>query len=322
MTRRLGTALRLAIGIGAIVWLVSRIDGNEAWNTVKRASPGWLALAMVAQIGSKACWLYRWKELLASVGHGRSTKELARLVLLGLFFNNFLPSSVGGDVARGIGLASGGVPRATAAASVLADRAVGLFSLAIIAVLGGIAGMILDPGGGPWTAATILSLALAAALAVLSRPKVIHSMAKIRAFSGEKGLGRKVGRLLEAARFLAGREQAMSRALVLSLGLSVFSTIYHWAIGLSIGIAAPFAVYCILVPAVMLFSSLPITLNGLGIREVGYVGLLTAQGVPRAEATVFALLAFLGAQGFAIAGGVLFLAGERERWPLRKRALP
>src|SRR5262245_39311307 len=122
MTRRLGTALRLLIGVGAIVWLIASIDGNEAWSTLRRASAGWLIVAMIAQVGAKACWLFRWKELLESVGQGRSTGELARLVLLGLFFNNFLPSSVGGDVVRGIGLAGLGVPKATAAASVLADR--------------------------------------------------------------------------------------------------------------------------------------------------------------------------------------------------------
>ena len=322
MTRRLGTALRLLIGIGAIVWLIASIDGDEAWSTLRRASAVWLLVALGAQIGAKACWLYRWKELLDSVGQSRSPFELAKLVLLGLFFNNFLPSSVGGDVARGIGLAGLGVPRATAAASVLADRVVGLFSLAIVAVLGGVAGLLLQPDEGPWLGATILALLLAAALGILCRPRGIEALSGIRFLNREKGLGRKVSRLLESARFLAGREEAMKKALVLSLGLSVFSTIYHWAIGQSIGIAVPFAVYCVLVPAVMLFSSLPITLNGLGIREVGFVGLLTAQGVPRADATVFALLAFLGTQGFAIAGGALFLAQERERWSMRKRALP
>jgi uncharacterized protein (TIRG00374 family) len=322
MTRRLGTALRLLIGIGALVWLIASIDGNEAWNTLQRASAAWLVVAMIAQVGAKACWLFRWKELLDSVGHGRSTGELARLVLLGLFFNNFLPSSVGGDVVRGIGLAGLGVPKATAAASVLADRVVGLYSLAIVAVLGGLAGLFLKPAQGPWLAATILALVVTVGVAILCRPRVIEALSRIRAFQAPKGLGRKVGRLLESARFLAGREAAMRKALVLSLGLSLFSTIYHWAIGQSTGIAVPFTAYCVLVPAVMLFSSLPITLNGLGIREVGFVGLLTAQGVPRADATVFALLAFLGQQVFTIAGGILFFAQERERWSMRKRALP
>ncbi|HET9886342.1 MAG TPA: lysylphosphatidylglycerol synthase transmembrane domain-containing protein [bacterium] len=322
MTRRLGTALRLLIGIGAMVWLIAGIDAGEAWNTLQRASAAWLVVAMLAQIGSKACWLYRWKELLNSVGQSRPTGELAKLVLLGLFFNNFLPSSVGGDVARGIGLAGLGVPKATAAASVLADRMVGLFSMAIVAVLGAAAGLFLQPAQGPWLPATILALVLAAGTALFSRPAVIAALSRIPAFTAQKGLGRKVGRLLESAQFLAEREAAMRRAIVLSLGLSVFSTIYHWAIGQATGIAVPFTAYCVLVPAVMLFSSLPITLNGLGIREVSFVGLLAAQGVPRADATVFALLAFLGTQVFSIAGGVLFLAEVRGRWSMRKRALP
>jgi hypothetical protein len=224
---------------------------------------------------------------------------------------------VGGDVARGLGLAGRGVPRATAAASVLADRVVGLFALALVALAGGVIGLLFRPHQGPWLSATLFALLLVGILALLCRPAGIALLGKAPWLSAEGGLARKARRLLSAIALLAEREGAMRKALVLSLGLSAFSTIYHWAIGRAIGITVPLVAYCVIVPAVMLFSSLPITLNGLGIREVGFVELLIAQGVARSEATVFALLAFLGTIGFAIAGGALFLWGEREKWTVR-----
>jgi uncharacterized membrane protein YbhN (UPF0104 family) len=97
--------------------------------------------------------------------------------------------------------------------------------------------------------------------------------------------------------------------LALSLGLAACSAVYHWSIGRALGIPLGVAAYFVIVPAVMLFAALPITMNGLGIRELGFVGLLGAQGVPSDSATVFALLAFVGTLGFAVAGGIIFLAG-------------
>lgn len=267
-------------------------------------------MALLAQIGSKGCWLLRWKAILDSSGHSPGMFALARLLLLGMFFNNFLPSSVGGDLARGVGLASSGVPRAKAAASVLADRVVGLFALAVTGALGGLAGAWFWPERGPWGTAAVVSGTAAAAVAATFHRRTIAKLRRLPWLASEGGLARKARRLLEAAGFLAERQNSLRRALVLSLGLSAFATIYHWGIGRALDIPVPFAAYCVIVPAVMSFSSLPITLNGLGIREVGFVGLLAAQGVPRAEATVFALLAFVGTLGFSIAGGVLFVGGS------------
>jgi uncharacterized protein (TIRG00374 family) len=322
MRRFLAQVVRIVLGVGALAWLLSRVDADAAWATVKRADLGWLGVAMVAQLGSKGFWLFRWRELLGSAREARSLIELGRLMLLGLFFNNFLPSSVGGDVARGVGLAGLGISRAQAAASVLADRVVGMYALAVTAALGSALGAWLWPERGPWIAAGCVSLAFALVTQALFRSEVLGRVERIRAISGESGLARKSRRLLAAGKFLADHRQALRRAFLFSLGLSACSTIYHWAIGRSLGIGLPFAAYCVLVPAVMMFASLPITLNGLGIREVTFVGLLGAQGVPREEATVFALLAFLGTLGFAIAGGWIFVAGRLGRTWMREEPSP
>ena len=97
----------------------------------------------------------------------------------------------------------------------------------------------------------------------------------------------------------------------MSLALAVCSALYHWSVGRAVGIEVPLAAWFVIVPTVMLFAALPITLNGLGVRELGFVGLLGAQGIESSTATVFALLAFVGTLGFAFAGGILFLTGRR-----------
>lgn len=306
MSSRGASWLRLLLGLAALVWLFAQVDLEESWAALRRASPVWLGVAMLAQIGSKAAWLGRWRILLTVIHSRRGWGELTRLMLLGLFFNNFLPSSVGGDFARGMGLSRAGVPKAQAATSVLADRMVGTFALALTAVAAGLLGHLLLPGRGPWIPSAIVASFGVVLLWGVFHPRVLDFFLDRVQLSGEGTLRHRVRRVLEAAGVLARHGHALRSALFLSLGLCAFSTIYHWSIGRALGLEVPFVVYGVLVPAVMLLSSLPFTLNGLGIREVSFVSFLAAQGVPRPEAVAFAVLAFAGTLTFALAGGILF----------------
>lgn len=303
-------ALRLAVGLGALWFLLSRIEGDAAWSTFLAADARWLGAALLAQVGSKMCWVLRWDRLLAAARQRRSPLELLRLILLGLFFNNFLPTSVGGDVVRGVELARGGVPKALAATTVVADRLVGLVALALLAVLGGAAGYWLMPGQGPWVASVAFALFVATAITVVTRPQLLDRLGRI---SGSGPIVTKGKKVVESMSFVSGQRSAVLTALTFSLGLAACSALYHWSVARAVGIDVPVMSWFVIVPAVMLFAALPISLNGLGVRELGFVGFLGTQGVPDERATVFALLAFVGTLGFAVAGGVLFLAGDRSK---------
>ena len=311
MSRRLSTVLRLAVGILALGLLLWRVDVSEAREALRGAHVPWLGAALLAQLGSKTCWILRWDALLTPSGNRRPFLELLRYVLIGLFFNNFLPTSVGGDVVRGVELSRSGVPRPVAGASVVGDRVVGLLALALMAAVGGALGVLWWPGQGPWATAGLFAVGVALLIAGISRPEFLGRLASSRMLAAGR-IARKVGRLLESVTSLAGRGGTLLRALAYSTGLSAFSALYHWTIGRALDIQVPLAAYFVIIPAVMLFAALPITLNGLGLRELGFVGFLGTQGVPTATAAVFAFLAFFGTLGFAIAGGLLFLTGDRS----------
>jgi uncharacterized membrane protein YbhN (UPF0104 family) len=103
------------------------------------------------------------------------------------------------------------------------------------------------------------------------------------------------------------------RALGYSLGLSACSALFHWSVGRAVGLPVPLLAFLVIVPTVMLVASIPITLNGLGLREVGFVTVLAQLGAPTSTAAVFAFLAFVLPLVFAVAGGILFVAGGRPR---------
>jgi len=313
MNRTVASVLRLAVGLALLVFLVVRIDLRQAWITLSGTHPAWLAGAVVAQLGSKTCWLFRWRALLGATDCRVPTWQLGRLILVGLFFNNFLPSSVGGDVMRAVGLTGHGASRATAAASVLGDRVVGILALAILAVVGGVLGAAFWPGQGPWATAAAFAGLVVALVAALGRPQVFRALAGVRGLP--EAVSRKVRRVLDSLSLVAERRGILLVAITFSLGLAACSAVFHWSVGRAVEIHVPLVSYFVIIPTVMLFAALPITFNGLGVRELGLVGFLGAQGVPADEAAVFAALAFVVPLMFAVAGGVVFLARGRTVAP-------
>ncbi|GJM43619.1 MAG: hypothetical protein DHS20C21_04610 [Gemmatimonadota bacterium] len=310
MNRTLGALVRLAIGVGLLVFLLVRVDLKQAWATLSATHPAWLAAAVVAQLGSKTCWLLRWRALLGAAECRVPPGALARLILVGLFFNNFLPSSVGGDVMRALGLTRYGATRATAAASVLGDRVIGILALAIMAVAGGAVGAFFWPGQGPWGVAVGFAALVVGLVVAVGRPEVFRALTGFRGLP--EAVSRKMKRVLDSLSLLAERRRILLVAILFSLGLAACSAVFHWSVGRAVEIQVPLVSYFVIVPTVMLFAALPITFNGLGVRELGLVGFLGAQGVPQEEAAVFAALAFVVPLTFAVAGGVVFLAQGRS----------
>ena len=302
------TLLRVALGIGLLGFVLSRTDLGEARRSLSRAHGEWLAVAVLAQIGSKLCWAWRWSALLRAARHVRATMELFGLVLVGLFFGSFLPGSVSGDFARGWALAARGVPRAVAAASVLADRIVGMAALAVAAAAGAAMGIGGGPGRSPWLPAGAALAVFGTALALAARPTLLAGIAdRLPA-----ALSRRARRVADSFALMAGHTGMVCVSLAASLGLVALSALFHWSLGRAIGVRVPFAAWLVIVPAVMLLSAIPLTPNGMGIREAGFVGFLSAQGVAPTQAALFAVLALLIPLPFAIAGGILFSAGERR----------
>jgi hypothetical protein len=192
---------------------------------------------------------------------------------------------------------------------VVLDRLIGMLALCAMAVVGGVLGAALWPEQGPWAAAAVFALAAATLLVALLRPAVLARLAAARGIPAI--VASRVRRLLAAMALVSGRGDVVARALACSLGLSASSAFFHWSVARALDVPVPLLAFFVIVPTVMLAASLPITVNGLGVRELGFVAFLAAQGTPPSVSAVFAFLVFVLPLAFALAGGVLFLAGGR-----------
>ncbi len=132
LVRWAGTLLALAL----MVWLLVQQGWQEIWADIQKIGLGSFLLALGLTMGSRVLITLRWHVLLTGVEVETPLSSSFKITFAGLFGNNFLPSTVGGDVVRLAGAVRAGVDGALAAASLVMDRLVGMAGMAVFLPFG------------------------------------------------------------------------------------------------------------------------------------------------------------------------------------------
>jgi hypothetical protein len=106
----------------------------------------------------------------------------------------------------------------------------------------------------------------------------------------------------------------------LSAVVQASSVLQVGLLGLAIGLNVPWAVYGIAAPMVALLTLLPVSLNGMGVREAGMVMFLAPVGVPAGSAMTVAFLWFFVQTAAGLIGAVVYLAGSRQQTAFLQQA--
>ena len=102
----LQSIVRIVVSTGLMAWLLTMIDWDEAFRVMREGSPFYFVAAFLAIQITVLTSIWKWKMLIESPEKKNnplfkaSTIQLSKLYYIGLFFNNFMPGSVGGDVVR------------------------------------------------------------------------------------------------------------------------------------------------------------------------------------------------------------------------------
>ena len=299
---------RALVSAGLLALVLTQIDLSQAGERLSGGRWGLFSAAAAIDFVSFLLAAWRWHLYLRAAGLESSPATAIRAYLVGTFANTFLPSQVGGDVARAF-LASGSGPRLRAATTVVVDRAT---ALACLIAVGWIAAAA-SPGEVPgelWAAlgaATgVAGVGMAgAAFLVGSRRAARLVPARLRGPRRE---------IAQAARACA-RKKVLAQTLVAGLAFQGLILLAAWLLvrAISLDLALP-ALAASLAP-VLIVSLLPVSLGGLGVREGSYVVLLGYAGLAPADATVFSLL---GAASFLLAslpGAVALVVRPRAASP-------
>lgn len=265
-------ALGTIIALGLVVYLVSQ-EWQDFTTAFTRIELWRILVAVLLTLISRVAVARRWHVLLRSGGVEASWMQSLRLTFAGLFANNFLPTTVGGDVARMAGALQMGFDAAVSAASLVMDRIVGLVGFAFTLPIGL---QYLAAANVP-AAGSLPAAALAAQSSWTGR--MWNRVTKIWA------------RLLKAVRLWVSQPRAMLTALAFTFVhmACLFATLYLLLEGMND--ALPFWTVAGLQSLVYIVTLIPISISGWGLQEFSVSYAFTVLGgVDSANSLVLALM--------------------------------
>jgi glycosyltransferase 2 family protein len=213
-----------------------------------------------------------------------------------MYFNLLLPTSVGGDVMRAWYLDGGSGRKLAALAAVFLDRLNGLLVLITMACLAVALSPLDLPAWIPWS---VWGIALAAACGLALLP--LASRSRFIPAPRRQQLQTVVRALRDPRTFL--------RATLLSAVVQAANVLLVWLIGLALHADIPATYYWIFVPMVALLTLLPVSVNGMGVREGGVALFLAPLGVDQATSLTLAFLWFAVFGAVSLLGGGVYLLG-------------
>lgn len=309
-TKKRIALLRAAFGLTLLVVLLSRLDPKQLYGAFKDLHLGYLVLAFVFQAVAKVLWTLRWRDILTACGMQRRFGQLFTWLFIGLFFNNFLPTAVGGDLVRGYYAAKDSGGMSTSFMALLAERVLGLITLAAMAAFASMAVLLngeqLLPTHilllicGTGVIATLLGLVF------LTWQGLADKIDSFPSFGSEK-IAKSLNELGQALKLFHRPTTPKLRIVASSMALQVTAVFFYIASARAVGIDLPATLFFFVVPASVIVAMLPLSLNGLGLREGTLIGLVTAHGAPIAASGAFALLALAVSTFYSLIGGVVYL---------------
>jgi glycosyltransferase 2 family protein len=291
--RRLPLAIQSLVSVALLVLLFRNLDLAEM-RQLYATMPIWFYLLSLAVIlGGQVLYAWRWRQVLSAAGVPVTVGTAVQQYFIGVFLNNFFPSTVGGDMAKVyyLGRHHGYRP---IAASIVLDR---LLSIGLLAVLATTMYWI-APDRSPRFAAT---RAVVTAIAVF----LIGGL--VVAARGTGGLPRRlapfgklaVGLAERAQRFRYDMAAAARRPQIVFQSATVVTTyffaltgIYRLFLSLNSDAHPSFLTLMTAVTTASLLSNVPVSINGLGLREQLHAILLQPLGVTREAAVAISLLTF------------------------------
>ena len=307
------TLVRVAASALLLTFVLWQVDLTDVLAAIVTTSLPLFVAASLFHVLGVVIRAIRWRLLLRAQGHEQSVADLSHAIMVGIFFNNLLPTSFGGDGYRALALARPCGSLATSSASVLADRILGVIALMVFAALALLIGVSTDLATAPiWITLTGVAVALALAFVMLRGDR----RAWLTRFLPGRMLREKLDRFLEALAVYRDEPRVIAAGLLWSFVLQLEVIVQFYLFGLALGWSVPFIVYALFVPIILLLLMLPISIGGFGVREGLFAAFFSTVGVDAAHAVALSWLWYGSGLIQALYGGYMLAIsrGERKRW--------
>ncbi len=308
--------------LGLVFWSIEWGQLKDAFSNMN----GWVFLGVLAiYVASQVLLAIRWLVLVRAQGIELKLSPAVKLHFMGLFYNNAMPSSVGGDFMRAWYVSKHTDKRMEAALSVFVDRAMGLLGILLMALFSVVFLLhesdllVSDPAqvpDSPPPGVFLKVCLLGSGILVL----VLGAGLTNRSFRGwamraGPNIWRKIRRLLSKGKDVVSVYWARPMILVVTLGLTLIlqsvTILAFWLLGRDLGIEAGLRYYFVIFPGMWVVGALPISIAGVGVMEGGIAFLFTKWAqVPLAQGTCLSLCQRFIWLISSVPGGIAHLMGR------------
>jgi uncharacterized protein (TIRG00374 family) len=289
--RTLLLAAKAAVSLALLAYLFSSTNLQALYGRVRSGDTLLFGLAVVGYAGMLAMSTWRWHLLLRTQGYPASLRRLSETYLVAMFFNNFLPSNIGGDIVR-VRDSSRLTGSTTASVAVVAiDRILGfgaLYFLALAAyVLGGPS---LRHLAGARLIVVVVGLIFGALVYVFFRPGTARRLVGASRLGHMPWFQERFETVQGAVHVYREELGSVFLAFGASVGLQSLMVLYYYVVAHALRIPLSLSACFLMVPLCTLIQTIPISFNGWGIRESVFAVYFTQIGLPRESALAFSLV--------------------------------
>ncbi|MGE0201799.1 MAG: lysylphosphatidylglycerol synthase transmembrane domain-containing protein [Candidatus Melainabacteria bacterium] len=293
---------KAVLSIGLLAFIMMQTDLRRMGDVLRHANGGLVVLSFAAYMLAHLLCVLRWQALLQTLSHRVPLGDCFRYYMTGHYMSMFLPGVIGGDVLRLFYLQRHhGIRKRVGFLSMMMERGFGLFTLLALMVLAlsapdaahlpdSIAPLLVGmtvSGGLIWLLLTIIPVRL----------PIIPA-----AFRDWLGM---IHRSL--------RQPGILAAVGYSLLVNLLLVLIHMLLARALSLDVSPAYLTLTFGLTGIVSILPVSINGLGLREGGYQLLLGLAGISAANSLSFALLWLLLAMASTLPGGYFFMQTRRQQ---------
>jgi hypothetical protein len=280
---RLFFYLRLAFGISLLIILVRIVDFRHLILTLLSVKPHLMAMGLLTMMLNFLLKTYKWASILWIQKPHIPLIPLLRFNFISVFLGNFLPTSMSPDIVRIYYISKHIADPRGAISSIVVDRIIGSFSIAIVTILGFLAlqQINLFPIRSlvSYGIFAFLLLSVATPLALQNSAFLAGTVKLLDRCTGRK-LSKKVQEMHEHLLLYQHQRAAMAKALCISF-LNLFMAVLEFYIiakGFSTEIALSY--FFLFIPLAIFLTMLPISLGGIGVLEAAMVFFFSKVGMP------------------------------------------
>jgi uncharacterized membrane protein YbhN (UPF0104 family) len=315
VSRRTRVTIEAVVSAVLLVAILHWAGIHRVLHELSRTQLRWFIPAACVSIATVPLMALRWRLLLSAKGIDAPIAWLTRTYFVALFAGQFLPAAIGGDAVRAVELGRRTRDAPEAVASVLIDRLVGLVSLVVLAIAAVAAGGGSARRPGVIAVEAAFGVAAGGALALLFSSRLRGVVARVLEPRSDGHRLAAGGRFYDALHTYRGHSGTLALVGALALVVQLARVGVIALLTRALGLDVPDSVILLTGPVVFASLALPVSLNGIGVREGVFVYFL--HGYAARPQAVALGLAFYAVGTITALGGAAVLAVRFGRHGMR-----